>query len=721
MLNAFFFDADAFWPDYSRAHSMTTKEHDQDVWKTALHRAKLGLWDWDIASGTCFYSGSWAEMLGYREDELAHATDLWLQLTHPDDREQAVSSGDRHLSGLTDIIETELRLKHKDGHWVWVIDRGGVIERDEDGKPLRMVGVQTDITRQKQAEYQLEQINARFKLALAATGIGVWHFDLATNQSHWDEKTREIFGIPGHNAEVPGDVWHRHLHPEDKERAERAHALGPASADVRAVRYRIVRSDGTVRHVESLVRFIDTAGPAGQILGTVRDVTEKVIHEEKLAHAARHDPLTGLLNRIAFDRLFAEQMAMARHLPLAVFYIDLDHFKALNDLAGHAAGDAALRAITAAIRTVLPAEGYAGRLGGDEFAVVVPRCEKIAAEALGGELLAAIRTAELGCDVGRQRLSASIGIAIVRDDSLSSADALASADDACYAAKAAGRDRCAVFTPRTDTSIGSLNAARLASDTLDALDDGRLVLYGQRVRQLGSSRFDGVEILARLVGRDGRLIPPGEFIPAAERFGIAAKLDRWIIATGLRRHAATMASTGMVLGFNLSAQTLSDPQLWSFVDRLIDETGAPPHKLVFEITETAAVTNFDAAERFVRSARERKCLVALDDFGSGLSSFEYLRRFPIDAIKINGSFVQHMAESKFDREIVASINGVAKSLGYMVVAERIENQQTFDMLVELGVEFGQGYFLHRPEPLDQIVAEHVSATAARRARHQAAG
>ena len=700
---------------------MATEKRDQEIWKTSLDRAKLGLWDWDLASGTCFYSATWAQMLGYQEHELAHDADLWLQLTHPDDREQAVSSGERHLSGLTDIIETELRLKHKDGHWVWVLDRGGVIERDEDGKPLRMVGVQTDITRQKLAEYQLEQINARFKLALAASGIGVWHFDIATNQSHWDEKTREIFGIEAGSPDVPRDIWHCHLHPDDKERAERAHDLGPGSGDVTAIRYRIVRRDGEVRHVESLIRFIETAESAGQILGTVRDVTESVLREEELAHAARHDPLTGLLNRIAFDRLFAEQMALTRHLPLAVFYIDLDYFKALNDFAGHAAGDAALRAIAAAIRAVLPAEGYAGRLGGDEFAAIVPRCERSEAEALGNALLAAIRTADLGRVVGYRSLAASIGITIVRDAAMSAADALACADDACYAAKAAGRDRCSVFTYEADTAVGSLNAARMAAETLDALDTGRLVLYGQRVRQLGGSRFDGVEILARLAGRDGRLIPPGEFIPAAERFGIAAKLDRWIIATALRRYTTAMASTGMVLGFNLSAQTLSDPQLWPFVDRLIDETCAPPRKIVFEITETAAVTNFDAAERFVRSARARRCLVALADFGSGLSSFEYLRRFPIDTIKINGSFVQHMAENKFDREIVASINGIAKSLGYAVVAKRIENQATLDMLVEMGIEFGQGFFLHRPEPLEDIVAEHIALAADRRARRGRTG
>lgn len=231
---------------------MAADDNDQDIWKTALDRAQLGLWDWDLASGNCFYSATWAHMLGYRANELPEASDLWLRLTHPDDREQAVASGERHLAGLTDIIETELRLKHKDGHWIWVLDRGGVIERDGDGRPLRMVGVQTDITRQKQAEYQLEQINARFKLALAASGIGVWHFDKATNRSHWDEKTREIFGIASHATEVPREVWHNHLHPEDKERAERAHDLGPTSDEVTAVRYRIVRRDGEVRHVESL-------------------------------------------------------------------------------------------------------------------------------------------------------------------------------------------------------------------------------------------------------------------------------------------------------------------------------------------------------------------------------------------------------------------------------------------------------------------------------------
>jgi len=199
-------------------------------------------------------------------------------------------------------------------------------------------------------------------------------------------------------------------------------------------------------------------------------------------------------------------------------------------------------------------------------------------------------------------------------------------------------------------------------------------------------------------------VPPGEFIPVAERFGIASRLDRWIIRTALSQHGPALRAGALTLGFNLSAQTLSDPLLWDFVDGVIEETGAPHWGIGFEITETAAVTNFDAAEQFVRKARERRCSVSLDDFGAGMSSFEYLRRFPVDAIKIDGSFIEHIAESSFDREIVSAITGIARSLGCGVVAEKIERQETLDILHDMGVAFGQGFLLHRPEPLEAIVA-----------------
>ncbi|MBZ9986495.1 EAL domain-containing protein [Mesorhizobium sp. BH1-1-5] len=686
-------------------------------WAMALDRAHLGLWDWNLSTGDCYYSPTWSKMLGYEAGELANAPDLWLKLTHPDDRQRAQESGDRHIAGIVDSIETELRLRHKDGHWVWVLDRGGIVERDADGKPLRLMGVQTDITRQKEAETALEQVNARFRLALAASGTGIWHHDIGTRKSFWDARTREIFGLVADTDEVTAELWHTYLHPDDKEATERAHQIAPGSNSVVASQYRIILRDGQIRHVESLVRFIAGVGSAGQILGTVRDITEEKQRAEELAFAARHDALTGLLNRSAFDRLLAENIAMAERLPLAVFYVDLDYFKALNDYAGHAAGDLALKSVAAGILASLPTAAHAARLGGDEFALLVPNCNDACAEHLARAVLAAVRNADLGSAITSRRLAASIGIAFVRDRSMSVADALACADDACYAAKAGGRDRFAVFSPETTSGSGGLNAARLAADLVDAMEDGRLKLYGQEIHRLGQPWEDSrhVEVLARLEARNGNMIPPGDFMPVAERFGLAARLDRWIIRTALTRHGGAMRAGAVSLDFNLSAQTLSDPQLWDFVDEAIAESGASPSAVGFEITETAAVTNFDAAEAFVRRARERHCRVSLDDFGAGMSSFEYLRRFPIDAIKIDGSFVEHIADSRFDREIVSAITGIARSMGAAVVAEKVEEKNALEILMGMGVAYGQGYFLHRPEPLEAIVARATGGALGMRA------
>ncbi len=798
-------------------------ENDTERWQRALEAAGLGVWDWNLKTNICIYSESWCRMLGYRRSEFAENDDLFLLLIHPEDRERAIESGDRHLAGKTDRIETELRLQHKAGHWVWVLDRGAVIERDENGNPLRAIGVQTDITQQKQVERDTSLVNERFRLALTAADIGIWHFDVARGRSFWDAKTCEIFGLDTVSKEIDGDTWHTFLHPEDRHEAETRHFQALSEKSEVKVRYRIVRQDGEIRHLETLAKAVPNQGGAGYLVGTIRDVTAEVeaaraLQTEKeryeitlgaindavvstdvdgvinfanpsaermfsldeqdliglnvdsilrgkgkiksvqsgttggfkddvvleidtsyyrcrrspvvgsegkcvgqvysshditsdynrrkqLAYAAHHDSLTGLYNRVAFDEALEAAILQAGETRLAIFYLDLDHFKALNDFAGHAAGDEALKAIAAGLTALLPEGAFFARLGGDEFAILLKDYDRTSAENFATEAIAAVRDVSLSCAVNGPRLGCSIGVFVIDDASIVPSDALARADDACYAAKSAGRNRFAFFTESRSTRTSGLSAAREVADLTEALEDNRLILFGQEIRSLQrpNEQCGRLEILARLESADGRIIGPGSFIPAAERFGMAAMLDRWIIRKALAEHGHRLGSANLKVGFNLSAQTLCDPTLWPFIKEVAEETFTPLSQIAFEITETAAVSCFETAELFVRSARRHGCSVSLDDFGSGLSSFDYLRRFPISCIKIDGAFVEKIVESKVDRAIIASIMELGRNLGFDVVAEKIENEKVATRLQQLGVAYGQGFHLHKPEPLDDII------------------
>lgn len=800
-----------------------------DPWKLALEVAGLGVWDWDLRTKTTIFSETWCQMLGYKRSEFPDNADLFLLLVHPDDRERAIESGDRHLAGHCDSIETELRLKHKDGSWVWVLDRGAVIERDNDGTPLRVMGVQTDITRQKQAEQDANLMNERFKLALAASETGIWHFDVGAERSYWDGKTCEIFGLDPCASEIESETWHGFLHPQDRSEAERQHSAAIGDDRVMKLPYRIIRKDGEIRHVETLAKSVSTQGTAGYLVGTIRDVTDEIeaaraLHDEKeryettlgairdavisttvegvvnfanpsalemlaieqsalvghnifslfrnddtikaaetdnscdfkngvnleirselfrcksspilsaigdscgnvytfqnvseetrrqkqLAYAAHHDALSGLYNRVAFDKALNQAIETAADTAFAVFYLDLDHFKALNDFAGHAAGDEALKAIAEAVSRCLPKDAIFARLGGDEFAVLVRDFAIEAVEKIAGDAITAVQTVDPGYAVGGPRLGCSIGITFVDDPSMNASDVLAEADDACYAAKSSGRNRFSLFTEHKSNATSRLTAAREVADLTAALDESRVILFAQEIHSLERSDAycNRVEILARLRDHDGRIVGPDAFIPAAERFGMATVLDRWIIRKAFADYGHLLEGMDLKLGFNLSAQTLCDPSLWAFVEHIAHEHRAPLSQIAFEITETAAVSCFETANAFVSKARQNGCMVSLDDFGSGLSSFDYLRRFPINCIKIDGAFVEKITDSEVDRAIVAAVVKLARSLRFDVVAEKIETAEIVRQLRDLGVTHGQGYHLHRPEPLDDLVKRRLAA------------
>ncbi|WP_425515312.1 EAL domain-containing protein [Phyllobacterium endophyticum] len=826
--------------------SITPADAEANRWSFALESAGLGVWDSNLVTGQCYYSPTWKRMLGYREDELGDRSDLWLTLIHPDDRQRAIESGERHISGEIPQIETEFRLRHKDGHWVWVLDRGRVVEWDENGNPSRMIGVQTDISDQKNAEHQLTLLNERIQLALDAGQVGLWHFNIETETVLWDRRMREIFGIGPGPEEVPRATWHNLLHPDDAARAEREIESTFETGEPMKTSYRIVKPDGEIRHVFALARLVRHATMPDMLMGSIWDITEEVLNAEALArekdlyritlqsigdavlttdvdnnitfanpaaekllqrdaddlvgsqvdevlnlvdeatanalpsttsramqlgetieggenvvfirsdgmrrslrdiasplfdlagaitgsvlvlqdvttarnlqrelsHAATHDALTGLLNRTAFEAAASSLMERSGGNTLhALLYIDLDRFKMVNDTLGHAAGDALLKLATSSMNTALPATAIIGRLGGDEFAALLPIASFDEAEETAERLIDEIRTIRLPWGGKIQNIGASIGIAALDEPGVTLAEAIARADAACYAAKAEGRNRSAVYNIATGAARQNLASIQAASGILEALSEGRLEVYGQEIRAISNTSDDGIciEILSRMTGDDGNIIAPAEFIPAAERFGLMGIVDRWIIQHTLETYGSkVMRMENVSIAINLSANTISDPTLWPFLQAAMEKTGVAPSRLIFEITETTAINNYEAAEHFVREARASGCRISLDDFGTGLSSFGYLHHFKVDSIKIDGAFIERLSDSRLDQAVVASIGGIARELGVDVIAEHIEDAQAVDILKSLGIGYGQGFLFHRPQPLEALLSRLESAEA----------
>jgi len=298
----------------------------------------------------------------------------------------------------------------------------------------------------------------------------------------------------------------------------------------------------------------------------------------------------------------------------------------------------------------------------------------------------------------------------VIDHASESAEAvLACADDACYASKSAGRNRFSVFRSDTGEARHRMSELQVASGLREAIAQNRFRLYAQEIRDLGSPLHRGadLEILTRMVNPDGSILRPEAFIPAAERFDLMGAIDRWVIRTAFRESApGVMAIPKLTIAINLSANSLSDPDSWTFVNSELEQSGLDPSRLVFEITETAVINNYAASERFVAQARELGCGTSLDDFGAGLSSFAYLKRFRVDTIKIDRSFVGNMRDSRYDRTIVRVIGEIAKEIGVDVIAEGVEDTDTVEMLQSLGIRYGQGYLFHRPRPLKEVLSDY---------------
>jgi len=472
----------------------------------------------------------------------------------------------------------------------------------------------------------------------------------------------------------------------------------------------LVSTDGQSYAVE------ETAAPIrskeGKTIGAVlvfHDVTEAREASRKLAYQATHDTLTGLINRREFERQVEEalQDAKANGTTHAFCYMDLDQFKVVNDTCGHIAGDGLLVELATMMRHRVRETDTVARLGGDEFGILMRNIPINEAHALAEDIRNRVRDYRYLWDGQTFEVGISIGVVPIRPDTTAAADIFSNADIACFVAKDKGRNQIHV------SSLDDVEQARRHLEMQwsvripSALENNRFVLHCQKIYPLDATRGEAprCELLVRMLEEDGSLILPGRLIPAAERFRHMPEIDRWVIRNALQliaRHGSTLGLAAYAI--NLSGQSLGQEDLLDFVKREILRSGVNPGLVTFEITETAAIRNVSHAARFMTELKKMGCQFSLDDFGSGLSSFGYLKMLPVDYLKIDGSFVRNMVRDEHDHSIVVAITQIAKTLKIACVAEFIEDEATLLALKEIGVDYGQGYYLHRPEAISSQAA-----------------
>lgn len=431
------------------------------------------------------------------------------------------------------------------------------------------------------------------------------------------------------------------------------------------------------------------------------DISEQRRLTERLSYQASHDSLTRLYNRREFEARAQALLNQSRRGDAALLFIDLDQFKIINDTSGHRAGDELLVQLAAAMREKLRPGDVLGRLGGDEFGVLLRGAPTVESAALAADRLrTSIESFIFSWEQRSYTISASIGVVMLKH-AVSLRELFAHADAACYLAKDAGRNRVHVYA-EDDTAVSSrLGEMEWANRIRDALRDGRLLLDYQELHPLQPGHAEGVhvELLMRLRGEDGGVVPPGAFLPAAERYGLMPLIDRWVVETALgnldRIHPHGSRLTTCAI--NLSGASLEDDGLIARIEQLIGLYGIAPRRLVFEITETVAVRNFAVSSALIARLRALGCRVALDDFGAGMSSFGYLKNLELDMVKIDGSFVQNLASDRMSQSIVKAVTEIGHQQGLIVVAEWVSSQEMLDILAPMNVDYAQGFALHRPE------------------------
>ena len=681
-----------------------------------------GTWEWNIETGETRFNEQWAQMIGFTLQELEPITmDEWLGRAHPEDLVRSEEILAQHYARALPAYECQVRLRHRAGHWVWILSRGRVQTWTPDGRPEWMFGFDIDITHLKHQEEALRESQGLLSeqhelLRVTLQSIGdavittnahgkvIWLNPVAETLTGWTTELASCRPLDTVFHIVNGDTRERVQSPVSI-CLEQTPATGSPDPTV------LISRSGDeygIEHSASPIR-----NDKGEVLGLVlvfHDVTEQRRLTGEMSYRATHDALTGLVNRSEFESRLRSLLQKVRedHAEHALLYLDLDQFKLVNDACGHTIGDQLLQQVSKVFSEAVRTRDTLARLGGDEFAIILEHCSMPHAERVAGQICERIDQFRFTHDGRSFRIGASIGLVPIIQRWTSVAAIMQAADVCCYSAKRAGRNRVQVWLD-SDTGIRRHQGeTQWALRIEQALEENRFVLHAQRIEQLkGPAEGLRAEALLRMRDDVGREVLPGSFLPAAERFHLASRIDRWVLNEAVAWLKDLRDPHSLrTLSVNLSGQSIGDRAFHRYAIELLSAAGEGVcSRLCLEITETSAVTNIADAAIFVKNIKAIGVQTALDDFGSGASSFGYLKALPVDFLKIDGQFIQRLLDDRLNQAAVRCFVEVASVVGVKTVAEFVDKPELLAKVRALGIDYAQGFLLHRPAPIAELLPQ----------------